>query len=94
MKMIAALLILAAALGESAMVQAQDSATTPAAVPAAVSPNGPNSAEDQKMVCRSGTLIGSRIPAPRVCKTQWQWDEARRIARHDIAKDQIRGITQ
>jgi len=45
------------------------------------------------MVCRSGTLIGSRIPGPQVCKTQWQWDEQRRIAKKEIDHDQIRGYS-
>jgi hypothetical protein len=36
------------------------------------------------MVCRTLKLTGSRLQAPRVCKTQWQWDEARRIARKEI----------
>jgi hypothetical protein len=68
--------------------------TRTAAFPPGSSPTGPNSAEGQKMVCRSGTLIGSRIPAPKVCKTQWQWDEQRRIARKQIEYDQIRGYNQ
>jgi len=45
------------------------------------------------MVCRKGTLIGSRLPAPQVCKTQWQWDEQRRIAKKEIDHDQIRGYS-
>jgi len=45
------------------------------------------------MVCRTGTLIGSRLPGPTVCKTQWQWDEQRRIAKKEIDHDQIRGYS-
>jgi len=102
-----AVLILAAALAIPAVAGAQDTSTTNMAtattttttsppvrpmVPAS-SPTGPNSAENQTMVCRKGTLIGSRLPAPQVCKTQWQWDEQRRIAKKEIDHDQIRGYS-
>jgi len=95
------ILFIAAMLAIPGLAGAQDTATTTAApaspptrpmVPAS-SPTGPNSAENQTMVCRTGTLIGSRLPAPRVCKTQWQWDEARRIAKKEIDRDQIRGYS-
>jgi len=38
-------------------------------------------------------LIGSRLNASLVCKTQWQWDEQRRIAKKEIDHDQIRGYS-
>ena len=87
-----AVLFIAAALAIPAIAGAQTViTTTPVAPPPpsrpmvpASSPTGPNSTENQKMVCRTGVLIGSRLPAPRICKTKWQWDEARRIARKEI----------
>jgi hypothetical protein len=101
MKAIVGVFAAAAALAATDAVQAQSSgtstppaATTQAAAPPGSSPTGPNSADGQKMVCRSGRLIGSRLPAPTVCKTQWQWDEQRRIARKEIEYDQIRGFNQ
>ena len=92
-------LFVSAVLAIPAIAGAQDaSTTTPPTPPSrpmvpASSPTGPNSAENQTMVCRQGTLIGSRIPGPQVCKTQWQWDEARRIAKKEIDHDQIRGYS-
>jgi len=93
-----AVLFIAAALAMPAIAGAQTTTTvapTPPSRPMvpASSPTGPNSAENQTMVCRQGTLIGSRIPAPQVCKTQWQWDEARRIAKKEVDHDQIRGYS-
>ena len=96
-----AVLFIAAVLAIPAVAGAQTTATAVPAAPTppsrpmvpASSPTGPNSAENQTMVCRSGTLIGSRIPGPQVCKTQWQWDEQRRIAKKEIDHDQIRGYS-
>lgn len=99
-----AVLLIAAVLAIPGFAEAQTTATTstttttPASPPArpmvpASSPTGPNSAENQTMVCRTGTLIGSRLPAPKVCKTQWQWDEQRRIAKKEIDRDQVRGYS-
>jgi hypothetical protein len=100
-----AVLIVAAMLAISGNASAQDNnasstttsqaVTSPPARPMvpASSPTGPNSAENQTMVCRTGALIGSRLPAPKVCKTQWQWDEQRRIAKKEIDRDQIRGYS-
>ena len=98
-----AVLLIAAVLAIPGIAEAQATTTTttttaPASPPTrpmvpASSPTGPNSAENQTMVCRTGTLIGSRLPAPKVCKTQWQWDEQRRIAKKEIDRDQIRGYS-
>jgi hypothetical protein len=92
-------LFIAAMLALPAVAAAQDTSTTTPVAPTpparpmvpASSPTGPNSAENQTMVCRTGLLIGSRIPGPQVCKTQWQWDEARRIARKTIEHMQVMG---
>jgi hypothetical protein len=105
MKAIVGLFIAAVGASVAIAAQAQSTGTeTPASAPAvapvqspaappASSPTGPNSAAGQVMVCRTGTLIGSRLPGPKVCKTQWQWDEQHRIARKEIDHDQIRGYS-
>jgi hypothetical protein len=100
-----AVLFIAAALAIPGLAMAQTTTTTtttistpPASPPVrplvpASSPTGPNSAENQTMVCRTGVLIGSRVPGPKVCKTQWEWDEAQRISRREIDRFQIRGYS-
>jgi hypothetical protein len=94
------ILFIAAMLAMPGLAEAQaTSATTPVAPPTppsrpmvpASSPTGPNSAENQTMVCRKEGLPGSRLQAPMVCKTQWQWDEARRIARKTLEQMQVMG---
>ncbi len=91
--LIAAVLAMPAVAGAQATATTTTISTTPASPPVrpmvpASSPTGPNSAENQKMVCRTLNLTGSRLQAPRVCKTQWQWDEASRIARKTIEQMQ------
>jgi len=87
-----AVLFIAAALAIPAIAGAQTIITTTPVAPTppsrpmvpASSPTGPNSAENQTMVCRKMKLVGSRISSYQVCKTQWQWDEQRRIVRKEI----------
>ncbi len=94
-----AVLLIAAMLAIPAVAGAQTTATTAPVAPTppsrpmvpASSPTGPNSAENQTMVCRKSVLVGTRFPGPLVCKTQWQWDEARRIARKTIERMQVMG---
>jgi len=96
--LIAAVLAIPGIAGAQATATTSTATATPASPPTrpmvpASSPTGPNSAENQTMVCRTGTVIGSRLPGPTVCKTQWQWDEQRRIAKKEIDHDQIRGYS-
>jgi hypothetical protein len=94
-------LFIAAMLAIPGIAGAQTTSTTAPVAPTppsrpyypASSPTGPNSAENQTVVCRPGILIGSRLPGPQVCKTQWQWDEERRIAKKEIDRFQIRGYS-
>ncbi len=93
------ILFIAAMLAIPAAAAAQDASSTAPVAPTppvrpmvpASSPTGPNSAENQTMVCRKENLAGSRLQAPVVCKTQWQWDEARRIARKTLEQMQVMG---
>jgi hypothetical protein len=106
MRTLAGLLVFGALLASCGATQAQTAgaATAPdssTATPATAAPGDTVSVvprmgvsdTSKTMVCRTGTLIGSRLPGPKVCKTQWQWDEQRRIARKEIDYDQIRGYS-
>jgi hypothetical protein len=72
------LLSTAAALAATAaFAQApQPSATT----------SGPS--DSTKMVCRSQSDSSSRLRRQRVCVTQAEWDEQRRLSRLDVEKAQ------
>lgn len=61
----------------------------PAAVPAPA-PSGDN--DPDRIVCRSGTPpTGTRIPGPRVCHTQREWDDMRRQSQEQLTKMQAIG---
>ena len=57
-------------------VAAPAGASAPAVQKATASPD--------KVVCRSETEVGSRIPQ-RVCRTQAEWDEIYRQTQEDLA---------
>jgi len=46
--------------------------------------NSKASTRTTKMVCRSESESGSRLNRRRVCVTQAEWDEQRRINRADV----------
>ena len=46
--------------------------------------------DPDRLVCRNVTQIGTRLARRRVCLTEAQWDEQRRINRADMENRQTR----
>jgi hypothetical protein len=64
-----------------------DPAQPPAAAPTAQ--NDPDA-----IVCRSGEVtLGSRLPGPRVCQTQRQWDALQKDSAQELHEMQQRDLT-
>lgn len=62
---------------------------TPAAAPA---PAPADDNDPNRIVCRSGTPpTGTRIPGPRVCHTQREWDDMRQQSQEQLTKMQAIG---
>jgi hypothetical protein len=74
----------AAALAATAAFAQAPQASAPPAVGGARSA----SSASNKMVCRSESDVSSRLRRRRVCVTQAEWDEQRRLSRMDVEKAQ------
>jgi hypothetical protein len=63
-----------------------------AQAPQSSAPSGTGAApaldDSAKMVCRSESDVSSRLRRRRVCVTQAEWDEQRRLSRMDVEKAQ------
>ena len=70
--------------------QAGTSGTTPAPSPATATQTARN--DPNKMVCRRVQLTGSRLAAPRVCRTQAEWDAAAAAAASTARNMQSTGV--
>jgi hypothetical protein len=46
--------------------------------------------DPDRIVCRNISEIGSRLARRRICQTQEQWDEQRRLTRADMENRQTR----
>lgn len=46
--------------------------------------------QKQRRICRREPTTGTRLAAPRVCRTQREWDETAQQAREDMDRMQTR----
>jgi len=70
--------------------QARTTGTTPAPSPATATQTARN--DPNKMICRRVQLTGSRLAAPRVCRTQAEWDAAATAAASTARNMQSTGV--
>ena len=83
MKLIyAATLALAGLAGTSALAEVPGGAGTPTVVGAA------NAPVQDKVICRSAKIIGSRLKASPICKTAKQWEADQMEQRRALEKGQ------
>ncbi|HYJ52845.1 MAG TPA: hypothetical protein VEW04_06710 [Allosphingosinicella sp.] len=73
---------LSALAATAALAQAPQPSTTPS------SDATTSTADSTKMVCRSQGDSSSRLARRRVCVTQAEWEEQRRLSRMDVEKAQ------
>ncbi len=69
--------------------------TFPQAPPAPSSPppQTTSATDPDAMVCKAGEpIIGSRIPGPRQCRTQREWDQERVAAQKALYGSQMKGM--
>ncbi len=100
------MIMIAAGLMAATLAAADSSAASPAPVTPAVAPTStvevlegktaPTTglaadAAASKIVCRTIVPTGSRLGGERVCKTQADWTETSRFARHAVDKAQLGG---
>ena len=74
-----------AALAATAAIAQAPQASAPPSEGGARSSTSPSN----KMVCRSESDVSSRLRRRRVCVTQAEWDEQRRLSRSDVEKAQL-----
>jgi invasion protein IalB len=74
-----AIFLVAALAAPAALAQAPETPAPPAAAPQRSDPAGGRGAmlDPNQTVCRSQSVIGSRLTRARVCVTRQQWNEQR-----------------
>jgi hypothetical protein len=89
MKAVYLTVVTAAALVAGVPVAAQ----VPGGAGVPVQANGPDTASQDKVICRTAQVIGSRLKPAKICKTARQWEADQMEQRRAVEKGQNERMT-